>query len=72
MIVFFSHRSPFFFSFLNGTLDVAVAGEAGGVLEVEPVDGEETPGSAGTGALLATSADMAGRESLTGQVDGQG
>lgn len=53
IIVSFRH-SPFFFSFLNGTLDVA--GEVGGVLEVEAVDA--MPASAGTGTLISTSADM--------------
>lgn len=57
--------SPFFFSFLNGTLDVAVTGEVGGVLGVEGDDGEGTPlGSAGVGRLFSTSADMA---SFTGR-----
>lgn len=54
----FFHCSRFFFSFLNGTLDVAVAGEAGGVVEVEAVDGEEMLGLGGTVELFSTSADM--------------
>lgn len=45
---------PFFFSFLNGTLDVA--GEVGGLLEVGVV--HAMLGSAGMGALFSTSADM--------------
>lgn len=57
-------HSPFFFSFLKGTLDVT--GEVGGVLEVEAVGGDVKLGSAGIGTLFSTSADMA---SLTGQVD---
>lgn len=52
------HHSHFFFSFLKGTLDVAIAGEAGGVVALEAVDGEAVLGSAGAGALFSTSADM--------------
>lgn len=63
-------HSLFFFSFLNGTLDVVVAGEAGGVLEVETVDGDAMLVSAGAGLLFSTTADMVW--SLTGQVDSQG
>jgi len=49
-------ESPFFF--LNGTLEAAVVGEVGGV----PADGDETAGSAETGAPTSTSADMARSE----------
>lgn len=56
VLILFFHHPPFFFSFLNGTLDVA--GVVGGVLDVEAVDGDATLGSAGTGALFSTSADM--------------
>lgn len=62
------HRSPFFFSFLNGTLDVA--GEVGGLLEFVAV------GAASAG--VSTSADMAlsephrtsGRSVVEGGVEG--
>lgn len=50
------HHSPFFFSFLNGTLDVA--GEEQGLLEFVAVGAA----SAGTGAGVSTSADMAPSE----------
>lgn len=51
---------PFFFSFLKGVLDVAVAGEVGGLLEAGAAEGEGTLSSAGAGALLSTSVDMVG------------
>lgn len=38
---------------------MAVAGDAGGVVGVEAVDGEAMLGSAGAGTLFSTSADMA-------------
>lgn len=59
LITNFFHHSHFFFSFLKGTLEVAVAGEAGGVVGVEAVDGKAELGSAGAGTLFSTSADMA-------------
>lgn len=37
---------------------MAVSGELGGLLEVEVADGDGTLGSAGTGELFSTSADM--------------
>lgn len=55
--------SPFFLSFLNGTLDAAVAGEAGGELEVKAAGGDTAVGSAAaaaaaTGTLASTTADI--------------
>lgn len=48
------HHSPFFFSFLNGALDVA--GEVGGLLEFKA--GVAMLASAETDELFSTSADM--------------
>ncbi len=56
-------RSPFFFSFLKETLDEV--GEVGGVMAVEAAD--VTLGSAATGALFSTSADMLWRRGSLGR-----
>lgn len=51
-----------------------MAGDAGGVLEVEAVVGDAALGSAGTGALFTTSADMVRSEPhwMSGQSVGGG
>lgn len=59
---FFLASSPFFFSFLKGTLDAV--GEVGGLVELA---------SAGTAAAVSTSADMVAEcASPEGAVDGSG